>query len=66
MSDITLSKASKKIDNNFDRIYVRYLQFRLLHRRISTNELFKSNENCGYSSMFSMQKLTRDDWACIL
>ena len=37
--EVYLSQSFKKIDKNFDCTHVRYLQFRLLYRRIFTNEL---------------------------
>ena len=37
-SEVSLSQSFMKIDKDFDCTYVRYLQFRLLHRRIFTNE----------------------------
>ena len=39
ISEVNLSQSFKKIDKDIDFTYVRYLQFRLLHRRIFTNEL---------------------------
>ena len=39
ISEVNLSQSFKKIDKDIDCTYVRYLQFRLLHRRIFTNEL---------------------------
>ena len=39
ISEVKLSQSFRKIDKEIDCTYVRYLQFRLLHRRIFTNEL---------------------------
>ena len=39
ISEVNLSQSFKKIDKDFDCTYVRYLQFRLLHRGIFTDEL---------------------------
>ena len=39
ISEVNLSQYFKKIDKDIDCTYVRYLQFRLLHRRIFKNEL---------------------------
>ena len=39
MSKVNLSQSFKKIDKDIDCTYVRYLQFRLMHRIIFTNEL---------------------------
>ena len=37
--EVYLSQSLKKMDKDFECTHVRYLQFRLLHRRIITNEL---------------------------
>ena len=39
ISAVKLSQSFKKKDKDIDCTYFRYLQFRLLHRRIFTNEL---------------------------
>ena len=39
ISEANLSQSFKKKHKDIDCTYVRYLQFRLLHRRIFTNEL---------------------------
>ena len=39
ISEVNVSKSLRKIDKDIDCTYVRYLQFRLLHRIIFTNEL---------------------------